>query len=745
MISPIARFVAVALVAFTAGCGGGGGGDRAPGVEPGPPPSGGPVPPPPTPTPPAPGTIDAGSIDADDEVTVEVTNVAVSSPPTVTFELTVNGSLSVTGLTTSNVRFSLAELIPETNFDIESWTPFIDAPEDPVCRTQADVNANDCTTFTTETDPALIPESALEVQDPVAIGKVETDHGTTETTGTLSDNGDGTWSYTYDADIGDPSTVANMVRSCMQFSLNAPTDNACVDFIPQDLVNPGIGLMATSLTPGFYAAYRSRQVVHQDTCNTCHADLALHGGGRTATDYCVTCHNPTSVDAQSSNPVDFKVMIHRIHYARNLDSVVGGTAYKIWGFRNGEHDYSNVSYPQKVINCTRCHAGQEDVDNAMADGLPAPEAVITEDGYNWASKPNPVTCLGCHESAEGHVAGRDSCVQCHGPGEFASVEDKHRDVLEEKGLALNLSIDAVTQTAATQNPIITFSATRDGTPIDVLNAAEFDGDIRIRIGWDAATEYLNSGGNQPPIAVNLSNAVSIGGNQFQIDTDGLSGTPIPAGIDTLGINGYLNENVAEGLASATSPDVYVESSAMSPTPRRRVVDKAACNDCHRRLTFHAPGGRSVTDNPQVCVGCHEPNRASGGSSTSTDYSVLIHGLHASGFREAPYRGWDAERLQFPGDLADCVTCHINGTQQVPLPLDRVPVLVDPPTVTGLYTTPVAAACGACHDSAVSTAHMESAGGAVIGGDFDDADAAVESCDVCHRSGAIADVDVVHAR
>jgi OmcA/MtrC family decaheme c-type cytochrome len=122
--------------------------------------------------------------------------------------------------------------------------------------------------------------------------------------------------------------------------------------------------------------------------------------------------------------------------------------------------------------------------------------------------------------------------------------------------------------------------------------------------------------------------------------------------------------------------------------------------------------------------------------------VLIHGLHASGFREVPYRGWDTERLQFPGDLADCVTCHAAGTYQVPLPLDRVPVLVDP---AGLYTTPIAAACGACHDPAVSVAHMESAGGAVVRGDFASADAAVESCDVCHRSGAIADVDVVHAR
>ena len=171
MISPIAQFTAIAFIALIAGCGGGGGGDRAPGVEPGPAPPGGSVPPAPTPTPPPPGTIDVDSIDADDEVTADVTNITVSSPPTVTFELTVNGSLSVTALTTSNVRFSLAELIPETNFDIESWTPFIDTSEDPVCRTQADVdlNSNDCTTFTDRDGPwAPFPTAALEVQDPVA-------------------------------------------------------------------------------------------------------------------------------------------------------------------------------------------------------------------------------------------------------------------------------------------------------------------------------------------------------------------------------------------------------------------------------------------------------------------------------------------------------------------------------------------------------------------------------------------------
>ena len=419
------------------------------------------------------------------------------------------------------------------------------------------------------------------------------------------------------------------------------TTPASISF-PQDLVNPGIGLMATSLTPRLlYAAYRSRQVVHQDTCNTCHADLAAawwrpHGDGLLRN---LPQPNLGGCAEQQPGRLQGHDSPHSL-CAKNLDSVVGGTAYKIWGFRNGEHDYSNVSYPQKVINCTRCHAGQQDVDNAISDGLPAPEAVITEDGYNWASKPNPVTCLGCHESAAGHVADRDSCAGCHGPGEFASVEDKHRDIEEEKGLALSLNIGPITDTAEGEHPIITFSATRDGTPIDVL-AADYDGDVRIRIGWDAATEYLNSGGSQPPIIVTLADAEPIVGDpdRFRIDTEAAGEPPVAADIDTLGINGYLNEPVPEvkdgdGNAAATSPDLYMESSATTPTPRRLVVDKARCNNCHRRLSMHAPGGRSVTDNPQACIGCHEPNRASGGSSTSTDFSVLIHGLHASGFRDS---------------------------------------------------------------------------------------------------------------
>jgi OmcA/MtrC family decaheme c-type cytochrome len=682
-------------------------------------------------------------ISGDDPIDVAIVDVAVSSPPSVTFMLEVDGR-RVTGLTTGNLRGSLAELVPEVNFDIESWQSYRMVSEDPICRDQADVDDpnNGCSSFTAETDPAAIPDDARKVIDPVATGKVVTNQATTENSGALTDNADGTWTYTYTTDPGDPAALTNMHRACLQFSFNAPADNTCVDYIPADLADPAIGTNASSLAPGFYDVYRSRQIVSETSCNTCHAKLALHGSGRTATDYCVTCHNPGSTDANSENPVDFKVLVHRLHYGRNLDSVIAGTPYKIWGFRNGEHNFSNVSYPQNVRNCTRCHAGQQDVDFAMQEGLPPPEATITPDGFNWAAKPNPVTCLSCHESAAGHVAGRTSCVGCHGPGEFASVQEKHRDLLEEQGRALGLSIDSVTNTGAGENPVIRFSATRAGVPIDVLDPADFVGDIRFRIGWDAATEYLNSGGSSPPISATLSDAVAIGNNQFEIDTAGA--TPVPDEIDTLGINGLLDETTPDGTASARSPDFYAASSSAGTTPRRQVVADANCNNCHRRLDQHVTGSRSVTDNPLVCVGCHEPNRQSSrtGNENSTDFSVLIHGLHASGFRESPYRSWTTDRIQFPGDLANCDTCHTNGSHRLPLPLERAPLKDASDTE---YTTALAAACSACHDSNLAKSHMESAGGAVFNGDLGSASTAVESCDVCHRTDAIADIDVVHGR
>lgn len=110
-------------------------------------------------------------------------------------------------------------------------------------------------------------------------------------------------------------------------------------------------------------------------------------------------------------------------------------------------------------------------------------------------------------------------------------------------------------------------------------------------------------------------------------------------------------------------------------------------------------------------------------------------------RENPHGPYDEDTVHYPGDLADCGSCHQGDSYQLPLPLHRQPIKVSRDDNT--YTTAIAAVCQGCHDSATAQAHMAQAGGALFAVDYDTAAGVVESCEVCHRSGAIADIDAVH--
>ena len=77
-----------------------------------------------------------------------------------------------------------------------------------------------------------------------------------------------------------------------------------------------------------------RVVVDIANCNTCHDQLALHGGQRQNTQECVMCHNPNASDvarrpADQGPPesIDFKRLIHRIHSGENLSQ-----DYTVYGF-----------------------------------------------------------------------------------------------------------------------------------------------------------------------------------------------------------------------------------------------------------------------------------------------------------------------------------------------------------------------------------------------------------------------------
>jgi OmcA/MtrC family decaheme c-type cytochrome len=147
----------------------------------------------------------------------------------------------------------------------------------------------------------------------------------------------------------------------------------------------------------------------------------------------------------------------------------------------------------------------------------------------------------------------------------------------------------------------------------------------------------------------------------------------------------------------------------TPVARRQVVDIAKCDKCHDQVSLH---GDSRTNEPGLCVICHNPNATDVSRRPLTvagipdptltldnkkeeaiDFKRLIHGIHAArkdnpnttttvegrGFREKGLVIWgypgaascftggvytcqnDFSDVRFPGILNDCNTCHTTKT------------------------------------------------------------------------------------
>ncbi len=63
-------------------------------------------------------------------------------------------------------------------------------------------------------------------------------------------------------------------------------------------------------------------VVEDYNCESCHSNLAFHGGARHDPQYCDTCHMPESLDFDKDQTIHFKYMIHSIHMGEELDAAM---------------------------------------------------------------------------------------------------------------------------------------------------------------------------------------------------------------------------------------------------------------------------------------------------------------------------------------------------------------------------------------------------------------------------------------
>ena len=272
-----------------------------------------------------------------------------------------------------------------------------------------------------------------------------------------------------------------------------------------------------------------------------------------------------------------------------------------------------------------------------------------------------------------------------------------------------------------------------------------------------------------------------------------------------GFNGLDTTLYPNGLLLAAQD---VQMVATGYTPRRQVVSNDKCNACHKQLglftginavshDFHS----GFNNDANACQICHLPNvsdHGHGGWPINIDY--WVHSIHAAAKRTVPYPVIEGfTDIGYPGVLANCQACHLPGTYDFSAPASKAAVpdrlyttaasgtiaaagtATNSPYVTAgqnygnafsynvatqtttqaagstLVISPIMTACVACHDGVDPATgvdvkqHMEQNGGvfyarrdSIYQSGSTVALKNSESCLLCHGTGQIADIAVVHA-
>ncbi len=494
-----------------------------------------------------------------------------------------------------------------------------------------------------------------------------------------------------------------------------------------------------SFVPSGGAVKATREVVATTACNTCHNPLQAHGGVRRDTGLCITCHTDQNTDPETGNTLDFKVMVHRLHSGTRLPSVsVGKKPYQIVGFNQTIFDPSKGTWPQDTRNCTVCHSG-----GAQAN--------------NYKTAPNAAACLSCHDdvnmaTGDNHAGGKQGddkkCASCHEPDgkEFdSSITGSHTIPVKSKavkGVKLEITSVVITGTAPNKSPMVTFKITDNSgkviAPADMDSLAmTFAGPTTDYTNRVSETIIRKTGTTPVPLSKSVEEA---GGGAYRYTFT----YKIPqdaSGTYGVGMEGYVMEKI-EGVKDPVriagyNPVAYVALDGKTPTPRREVVDRAACNKCHGSLALHGTNRQ----NPQYCVMCHNTTATDEARRTketmpptSINLRVMIHRIHSGEeLTQKPYTVANANfsNVVFPGNLAACLTCHKAGT--FGLPTGTTPTIVTQANQVVSTSSPIRAVCTSCHDSKPASGHL----------DLMTTSTGIETCQVCHGAGKEFDVAKVH--
>ncbi len=709
-------------------------------------------------------TLSAGQVASIGRLVAEITSVTVQSAPVVEFTLMTESGLNAVGVPANVFGFTLAKLSPSVAAAGEQWVSYIN-------RIQVAGSST----------PQVL-EQALQA--------------TTESgaAGTLVELGNGKYRYTF---ATDPANVTSPVavsyepnvthRVGLEMRLQAPgnrifPDNPVFDFIPA--TNTAVPLAKT--------------IADNANCTACHERLEFHGGPRVTVEYCVTCHNPSTIDPDSGESVDMAYMTHAIHLGENR-----AEPYVVYGFGGTPHDYSDVTYPQSVLFCETCHEASE----------AAPQ------GDAWMATATAASCGGCHieglaasppDSITGRVqyayehdfgpAADGTCVSCHAPGGpgGGNAANHLRGVKEATQIGREqfaYEVIEIADAIAGEQPIITFAVNNPATGerYDITTDAPFNqgaASLTLDIAWNTS-DYSNegsgsagpdSGAPAQPVTLGLAflkaNATRNADGSYTVTAP----DPLPASV-TGGVGVSL-----EGRPSVVLPStgnlgnipVKGDTAFFGP-PRRQIVSIDKCNDCHESVAFH---GNNRVDDIQLCAACHNPDATDvrrrdgagfswanpspldGKGEESIDMRYMIHAIHAAqnvvyGFGNTPH---DYRGITYPQSTSNCNACHLPDTYY-PTPPTARSVTIN----TGadrsdwrddVAITPTAAACWSCHQAApdfianLTRLHILQTGGYLPSSPTDTSvtketleshgvSGFIETCGICHGPGSPFGVDVVH--
>jgi OmcA/MtrC family decaheme c-type cytochrome len=251
------------------------------------------------------------------------------------------------------------------------------------------------------------------------------------------------------------------------------------------------------------------------------------------------------------------------------------------------------------------------------------------------------------------------------------------------------------------------------------------------------------------------------------------------GVTMEGRLGVVTTGPGASKIPVTSTVGFGNTTGAAPVVRRTVVDSGKCNACHGLISFH---GSNRNGNVQVCTVCHnsgftdvgDSDRQALGPTTpgadglweqSIDFKYMIHAIHdgsARGAAGAPYLigNSDFSSVVFPGQINRCDMCHVpSGYYPVDATLVQstsfftgFSTQVPNPTTPGnpIATSANMSVCSSCHVDSAAKSHMAQNGGSTTvskdaeGRTIPSSNPAMnETCSLCHGSGGVADVRVVH--